>query len=409
MALWSLKISMAPALWRHAQTCALFVAQGKKVWFCTWRFSGYEPNRWAIALRWLAAFGMASTSMMRRRRSETADERLDRLIQQEMESRRTNQGQEMELRRLQLESPGVGHGAEVRQGVEDPLPPQPTGAPEVFGPDATLVPLFDEVMGTGPEANARGALDPPTDDRALQPGLPVRMEGDQVPRSGLPAGEVQARSAGNDQALPGPGGLGHELLELQGGGRGPGDLQSSLLPPGGNPNDLYNLMSGVRPVPGGVAAYTAAGLRTLLDGGLGLGRIALGGGSSGDQLLLLGANARNGRDQHHGQGQRSEGDRRDDHVEEVQSWRDLEVFLTKLQPRWKWKTYAVGCFVMLKPSSKQKWEGWEVLAMRVTPTTRFRQILTPWDLDSRRLVFEPWEIKYHHNLRYLDFLLLAAY
>ena len=389
--------------------------------------------------------------MMRRRRSETADERLDRLIQQEMESRRTSQGQEMELRRLQLESPGVGHGAEVRQGVEDPLPPQPTGAPEVFGPDATLVPLFDEVMGTGLEANARGALDPPADDRALQPGLPARMEGDQVPRSGLPAGEVQALPAGNDQALPGLGGLGHELLELQGGGRGPGDLQSSLLPPGGNSNDLYNLMSGVRPVPGGVAAYTAAGLRTLLDGGLGLGRVALGGGSSGDQLLRLGANARNGRDQHPGQGQHSERDRRDDQVEEVQ--RRLMDAITpdrvaaqdpSMNPFWSEgvrremliDAYAPPSGSLTRPGSLPDQVAAEVevenLRRRVLRDaeaqfqTEVRRMRGPGDegnsyhtvsTDSDPLGFGQ---QMHglralgdqvppHKLRYLDFLLLAAY
>ena len=141
--------------------------------------------------------------MMRRRRSETADERLDRLIQQEMVARGANRDEGMELRRLQLEASGAGNADGVRQAVEEPLPPQPHGAPEVYGPDAALVPLFEDVMGGGLEAQPAGAADPSAGDRALQPGLPVQVGDGQVPRSGaLP---------GNNRVLPGPGGLGHEL------------------------------------------------------------------------------------------------------------------------------------------------------------------------------------------------------
>ena len=83
---------------------------------------------------------MASSSMMRRRR-ESADERLDRLIDLEMRARAQRemdlQGRP-ELRRLRVDAgePPAGSGLERTQGL-------PVEAPE--DPVEQLIPLFEEL------------------------------------------------------------------------------------------------------------------------------------------------------------------------------------------------------------------------------------------------------------------------
>ena len=85
--------------------------------------------------------------LQRRRRGESADERLDRLIEQERMSRAGGQSQGVEIRRLQLEtSTAANERAQQPNGDDQALRP-PQGAPEVFGPDAGLVPLFEDLAG----------------------------------------------------------------------------------------------------------------------------------------------------------------------------------------------------------------------------------------------------------------------
>ena len=262
--------------------------------------SGYEPNCGPCC-------GWLLMAMLRRRRHESADERLDRLIAQEMQARSGAQ-EGRELRRLQLEGARMVANDVAGQGQDDRLPPPPQGQPEALRPDVALVPLFHDLDAAAGAPGVGQAAAMPLRDGDVQDGRPEQPEGaldGQVQPSGL--------YERNDGVLPGPGGLDHGLREPgveASGGDVVGRLDPMLF--GGNANDAQNLREGVRVVPGGLAAYTAAGLRTLLDGGVNLGRLVRGAGGPDDQLVLLGANAQNYGNLHRGQGHRSGQGHQDD-------------------------------------------------------------------------------------------------
>ena len=236
--------------------------------------------------------------LQRRRRSETADERLDRLIEQERMVREGSQGHGVgaELRRLQLEAPTVANDGMQQPNGDDQVMRPPQGAPEVFGPDARLAPLFDDLAVQEGNPGAQDRRDQPQEVRAELPQQPAHGH-EQEPRAGL----LELA----DGALPGPGGLGDGLPVRNDHGQGRLDLDGNLpAVVAGNSNDPgMNAPTGIQLVQSGVAAYTAAGLRTLLDQGGNLGRLITG-DRLGDQLVLLGPNARNGGLLPQGQGHR---------------------------------------------------------------------------------------------------------